>query len=147
MDTTIHTRRAEIAATRIRSAKPRTIIFAAPAVDRRGRRLHGRFDALLGAHLLVHATRQPLLDGARALASLGYPPETLIGMRRPGDRADSLTSTLGAASALTTKERIHGSLLFEPWDANSRSLEDAPVKKTGGPALPGRVTPIQGGAF
>jgi hypothetical protein len=109
----------------------RTVILAVPALDHRGQRLHGRFDALLRERLLVHATRQPFLDGARALARLGISPLTHIAMRRPGDLADSLRSTVGDAAALTVKERDRGGLLFEQWEADSRSLEGAPIKKIG----------------
>jgi hypothetical protein len=146
METAIHTRRAEIAATRARDAKPKIVILARPAFDHRGRRLQATFDALLGDRLLARGSRQPFLDGARELAELGYPPETAIVMRRPGHPMDCLRSTIAAASVLTVKERMHGGLLFERWEADSRSLGGAPIKKTGKPDHPGRVAPTQGGA-
>jgi hypothetical protein len=116
MDTTIHTRRADIAAERARAHKP-TIIVAAPAFDRRGRRLHGRFDALLGDLLLAHATVQPLLAGARALLRHGVAASTPIVLRHAGSDVDSLRSTAGAAAALTVAEGDRGALRFRAWKA------------------------------
>jgi len=58
-----------------------TIIVVSPAY-RAGKRQHDRFDAHLRAtgEALCMATRQPLLDGARALIERGYVASGTIAM-------------------------------------------------------------------
>ena len=123
--------------------KARAVIVVVPALDHRDQRLHGRFDAMFGARLLAHATRQPLLDGARELLRLGHPATDAVVMQHQGSGVDALRSTIGAAARLSVKERDRGGLLFERWDANCRSLERVPVAKASNPAVLGSATPNQ----
>jgi hypothetical protein len=57
-------------------------IVVSPAFDRRGRRRHDRFDAVLkdSAERIIEATRQPLLDAARVMLDRGVDPSTVICM-------------------------------------------------------------------
>ena len=101
------------------------IIAAAPAFDPHGRQLHGKFNAMLGDLLLVGSTRQPLLDGARHLLALGYPPDTAVVMRHAGSGIDSLRSTMGAAAALTVDET--GTPRFARWKPYLAEAVAAPI--------------------
>lgn len=59
-----------------------TIIVVSPSFDRRGKRRHDRFDALLkdDAEVICGATRQPLLDSSRVLLARGLDPSTVLCM-------------------------------------------------------------------
>jgi hypothetical protein len=116
-----------------------TVIIAAPAFDHRGRRLPGKFDALLGDRLLVDGTRQPFLDGARSLLELGFDPDAMVLMRHQGSTVDSLRAKIAIAAALTVDEA--GTPRFKRWkpfapaidpqpDAISRGAVEAPVALT-----------------
>jgi hypothetical protein len=74
----------------------------------------GRFDGVIGDRLLVSATRQPLLDGARVLLELGFDPRQLIAMRHADAGFDALRGTIAAAAAVTVEERLNGPA-FRPW--------------------------------
>jgi hypothetical protein len=41
----------------------------------------GRFKARLDGEIIVESSRQPLVDGARKLLEMGYPPTALLTMR------------------------------------------------------------------
>jgi hypothetical protein len=79
-------------------------IITTPALDKSGNRLAGRFDAHLGDRVLVRASRQPFLDGARALLREGYPPGIIIEAWRSGGSSWDLRSTIAAAAKLDVKE-------------------------------------------
>lgn len=62
------------------------------------------FDAFAdGRHLC--RSKQPFLDGCRALLKLDYPPDAPVQMRHVGSDTISLRSTLAAAAALSVVER------------------------------------------
>jgi hypothetical protein len=87
-------------------------IIAAPALDRHGESLPGLFDARLGDRLLVHASRQPFLDGCRALLELGYPGDAIAVMRHAGSDTDCLRAKIGGAARLTVKTAGNGRPIF-----------------------------------
>jgi hypothetical protein len=63
-----------------------------------------RFDAYHDG-ALVCTSHQPLLDGARALLDLGYPPETLLTTRHVGNSYDNvIPAPIGKLAGLTTEE-------------------------------------------
>ncbi len=49
----------------------------------------GKFIALLNGKIVLRGTRQPLVDGARALVKLGYDADELLTMRTEGAAYDS----------------------------------------------------------
>src|SRR5262249_3095268 len=103
-------------------------IIAAPAFDRDGIRLHGKFDALIGDRLLVQATRQPLLDGACALLDLGADPDAGVVLQPAGSDTVSLRAKVGVAAKLTVAERAYGNApQFERWTPGPLSGGEAPV--------------------
>src|SRR5258708_934852 len=82
---------------RIATMTNTTIITITPAAR------PGQFEARCSGRVLC-TSRQPHLDGARALLELGYSPLTIIVTRR-GD-VDCLRSTIAAAARLTIKEKV-----------------------------------------
>jgi hypothetical protein len=107
-------------------------IIAAPAFDRDGKRLHGKFDARLGDRMLVHATRQPFLDGCRALLDeLGADPDATVELNHASWDTVSLRAKIGVAAKLTVAERAHGNApRFERWTPGPLSGGEAPVAQT-----------------
>ena len=106
----------------------RRLIFitAAPAHDRDGRRLPGRFDAVVDGNVIVTATRQPFLDGARALLAEGANPQATIILKHPGSETDCLRARLGAAAKLTVEESNRGKPTFRRWKPRPLSPEGEP---------------------
>lgn len=88
----------------------------------------GHFRVLLpdGCELL-RATRQPLFDGARALAARGVAPETIVVTRHRGSPHVAMRSTVGEAARWTVEESDRGGLqrrLWRPhWKADSSQGE------------------------
>jgi hypothetical protein len=106
-------------------------IIAASAFDRDGIRLHGKFDALLGDRLLVHATRQPFLDGCRALLELDADPDASVVLQHTGSATVSLRAKIGVAAKLTVAERAYGNApRFERWTPGPLSGGEAPVAQS-----------------
>jgi hypothetical protein len=103
-----------------------TIITAAPAHDRDGHRLPGRFDAVTDGKVLVAATRQPFLDGARALLAEGANPQATIILKHPGSETVCLRARLGAAAKLTVEESNRGKPTFRRWKPRPLSPEGEP---------------------
>ena len=95
-------------------------ILALAAVGPHGERPPGLYDAYLGTRLLAARTRQPFLDGARALVALGFDPGTTVVLKHIGSDTECLRARLGVAARLTVKERDRGRVTFEPW-------QDAPL--------------------
>jgi hypothetical protein len=111
-------------------------IIAAPAFDRDGNRLHGKFNARLGDRVLVAASRQPLLDGARALLELGYDLNATVVMRHAGSTIDSLRTKIGDAARLTVEECSDGRPRFRSFRPRP-SEGSAPVASLAQPAMAG----------
>ncbi len=98
-------------------------IIARPTFDSTNRRLPGRFDAL-SDRLLVHGTKTPFLDGARALLNLGFDPNATVVMKHAGYGTECLRARIGVAAKLTVKEPDRGYLHFALW----RPFSSSPVK-------------------
>ena len=64
---------------------------------------------------LIRASRQPLLDGARALAAEGAPSETVITVRHRGSTIVAMRSTVGEAAKWTIEESDRGGLRKRRW--------------------------------
>ena len=92
------------------------MIIITPTEGLRGRR--GHFDASLDdGHVLVRASRHPLVDAARRLIDLGYEPTTVLVMRHAGSDTNCLTAQIGVAAKLRVKEDRNGPrfALWEPF--------------------------------
>jgi hypothetical protein len=76
-----------------------------------------RFFGYLGDDLIV-TSRQPFLDGARALLARGYDPATPYNMRHANSDALSfVTTTIGHAAGLSVSDaRTPRIQKFEPFD-------------------------------
>jgi hypothetical protein len=75
----------------------------------------GRYAAKLGETVLVSSTRQPFLDGCRALLATGHSPDTIAVMRHAGSSTDSLRGPIRAAAKLTVRETDDRGPLFETY--------------------------------
>jgi hypothetical protein len=104
------------------------------AFDRRGCRLHGRFEAHLDGRLIC-ISRQPLLDTARILITEGIDPETPIATKHAGAEYDAMTSTIGEASKWAVQENERDGPRFVRWEAFPRDRVRAPMRFSGAPAL------------
>jgi hypothetical protein len=76
---------------------------------------------------LLCRSRQPLLDGVRALLSSGYPADAAVVMRYAGTDAVSAVSTIGAADQLTVNDNRPGTPQFRRWKASARDLAGPPA--------------------
>jgi hypothetical protein len=64
-----------------------------------------KFEARLeGQKQILCISKQPFLDGARALLEQGYDPGLILMMRHAGSDFDSLRGKLGVAATLTVDE-------------------------------------------
>lgn len=77
--------------------------------------LTDRFDAIMPDGRILVRSRQPLFDGARKLAALGYDPDILIEARYRHSPIVAMRSTIGEAAKWTIKERDSGGLRKERW--------------------------------
>jgi hypothetical protein len=78
----------------------------------------GKFRPLLDGVAITRPTRQPLLDGARALVALGYPAEAVVTARHAGSAVVAMRSTVGGAARWAVEERDQGGLrkcLWKPF--------------------------------
>jgi hypothetical protein len=89
----------------------------------------GKFRAMVGSAAITRPTRQPLLDGARALLALGYAPETRIAARHAGSTIVTVRSTVGEAARWTIEDADRGGLRNRLWKARS-SWDGAPKTAT-----------------
>jgi hypothetical protein len=68
----------------------------------------GMYVGYIGDDLIV-ASKQPFLDGARALIAAGYDPDEPYNMRREGsDTLSFVTTTIGHAAAFSVSEDGNG---------------------------------------
>jgi hypothetical protein len=72
----------------------------------------GFFRAIIGNREIVAASRQPFLDGARALIRSGTDPATTIVMCHEGSDHDAMTGRASAAARLRVDE---STLRMRPW--------------------------------
>jgi hypothetical protein len=77
-------------------------ITIAPALDRHGERLAGRFDARIDhGERLVRASPTPFHDAAKALLARGLAKsDDIVTLRHAGSRHEVLRSTVGKAAKL-----------------------------------------------
>src|SRR5262245_9013232 len=73
-----------------------------------------RADVILDGQVLC-TSRQPLLDGARALQALGYPADALVRTRWQGAAHWSLRAPVGQAAQLRGGEEDVGGLRIREW--------------------------------
>jgi hypothetical protein len=66
-------------------------------------------------HVLAQASRQPLLDAARALAASGLPPETVVTASHRGSAVVAMRATLAEATPWTIEESDRGGLRMRRW--------------------------------
>jgi hypothetical protein len=86
-----------------------TVITVAPVTER-----PGYYTARCNGRLLCRS-RQPFLDGTRALLAVGYPANTTIIMRHAGSATECLRARLGVAARLTVETNEQGRPVFRPW--------------------------------
>lgn len=77
--------------------------------------LTDRFDAILPDGRILVRSRQPLFDGARKLAALGYDPETLIEARHRHSPIVAMRSTIGEAAKWVIEETNRDGLRRVQW--------------------------------
>jgi len=96
-----------------RAARPLVRIIAIPAGTAARRTW---WATLEDGSVLCERSRQPLLDGARALIMLGHDRDALVTLRHAGKPYDSFVPVrLSAAANLTTAERDVKSIRFARW--------------------------------
>lgn len=77
----------------------------------------GKFTVLLGDEIVLHGTRQPLVDGARALVKLGYDANELLTIRPEGAAYNSfLPQPIREWAQLTYKESERRPLRRTRWE-------------------------------
>jgi hypothetical protein len=64
----------------------------------------GRFETRCAGQLIVASTREPLLDGSRALLAAGHDPDTIAVMRHAGSDVDALAARIGMAAQFYVEE-------------------------------------------
>ncbi len=95
-----------------------------------------RFEARCEGQLIVAYTREPLLDGARALIAAGYHPDTIVTMRHAGSEIDALTARIGTAARFYVEESGHGPVLRSVKKAPPGAVERSPIGRTDHAAAP-----------
>jgi hypothetical protein len=85
----------------------------------------GRYKATLAdGTVLLKSSRQPLLDGARALLAQGIDPETVLVMARKSAGTESLLARAGDAAKLTVQEGDRVGPRFVKWKPYPQSPAD-----------------------
>lgn len=102
------------------------------------RRTPGLFSATLDGVEIVRSTRQPFLDGARALLAMGHAPDEPLTSAHVGSETVALRSTVGEAARWTIFERDRGGLGKALWMPRSSFHGDA---RTGDEGLGGTSEP------
>ncbi len=105
-------------------AQARAILITAVALG------GSRFEAWCDDQLIVACTREPLLDGARALLGAGYHPDTIAVMRHAGSEIDALTARIGTAARLYVEESGHGPVLRTRRKAPPGAVDWLPIAQT-----------------
>jgi hypothetical protein len=94
-------------------ASPERLIVT-PEAAKKGGRFTGRLEST--GEVIVTKTRQPLVDGARALLAQGFDPSTPLTMRHEGKAYDSFhPMPIGHWAKWTYKEREKGGMAVERW--------------------------------
>ena len=114
-------------------------IVVLPAISRRGRRLHGVFDAYHRGQFICRSAA-PLPASARVLLCRGEDPKSTIEMRHASNPAVVvMTAPIGVAAKWTVLENQKSGPKLVRWRAFSRSDVSAPMRSGAPPAL----TPIR----
>ena len=92
----------------------------------------GRHEARHGQVLLC-ASPQPLLDGARALLAAGCDPSARLVMRREGSDLDALRTRVGVAAGLTVDET---NIRFARWKPRLSQIGRTSIAPIGRSASP-----------
>jgi hypothetical protein len=118
------------------------VITAVPLGD-------SRFEARCDGQLIVARTREPFLDGARALLAAGYHPDTIVIMRHAGSEVDALIARIGTAARFYVEEGGHGPVLRSVRKGPPGAVDRSPVAQrrsaSPSPSKPrtsARLTPI-----
>jgi hypothetical protein len=85
---------------------------------------------------LVASTREPLLDGSRALLAAGVDPAVEVGIRREGSSVVALSSRVGIAAGLTVKEDGGGPRFVPVVDGPQSRPDGSPVAQSKLGAIP-----------
>lgn len=91
---------------------PRTVVLILAPVP--GRPSYYRTTDAAG-RVVVQASRQPLLDAARALAAPGVPPETIVTASHRGAAIVAIRTSIGEAAKWRIEESDRGGLKRRPW--------------------------------
>jgi hypothetical protein len=83
----------------------------------------GHFEARVGEDVIVARTREPLLDGARALLAAGYKAATIAVLRHAGSEIAALTAPIGVAARYYVEESAHGPVLRSVRKAQPSAVE------------------------
>src|SRR5580692_139103 len=89
-----------------------------------------QFEAWCGGQLIVASTREPLLDGSRALLAAGHDPDTIAVMRHAGSDVDALTARIGMAAQFYVEESAHGPVLRSVRKASPGAVDRLPIAQT-----------------
>jgi hypothetical protein len=90
----------------------------------------GRFLGYVGEELIVQS-RQPFLDGARALLAGGYDPATLYNMRHANSNVLCfVTTTIGHAAGLSVVDAAEGTRFrkFVASEDTGKSIKEAAAR-------------------
>jgi hypothetical protein len=87
----------------------------------------GYFSVSLASKTIIKSSRIPLLDAARRLLDLGFPPNATLVMRHAGSEIDALRAPLAGAAQLSVAEGNRASPHFQCWKAFPRSAVGPPV--------------------
>ena len=90
----------------------------------------GHFEARCDGEVIVARTREPLLDGARALLAAGYHPDTSAVMRHAGSGVDVLTARIGTAARFYVEASGHGPVLRSVTKPPPGAVDRPPIAQT-----------------
>ena len=90
----------------------------------------GRFETRCARQLIVASTREPLLDGSRALLAAGHDPDTIAVMRHAGSDVDALAARIGMAAQFYVEESAHGPVLRSLRKASPGAVDRPPIAPT-----------------
>ena len=85
---------------------------------------------------VLFVSRQPLLDAARLLLSVGCKPDAIIARRRVGTDADDMRAPLGVAARYTVDETKTVFAKWKPFCQSAVPAADAPTRASASRAAP-----------
>jgi hypothetical protein len=103
-------------------------IVTSPAFDRRGNRLHGRFEARLDGQILC-VSAQPMLDSARVLLDRGAgSADSIAKVHAANPDIITMSAPIGIAARYTVQENERVGPRFVRWKAFPRGAVPSPVR-------------------